>query len=271
MKEALKRHWPEYLMEAAELGLFMISASVFTALIEHPASPARQMIGDPLLRRVLIGVAMGLTAISLVYSPWGKQSGAHLNPSMTLTFLRLGKIAAPDALFYMLAQFVGGAAGVWLAAAALGRLIADPAVNYVVTVPGPFGPGVAFLGEFVIAFILMSVVLTVSNTDRLAHFTGLFAGALVATYISLEAPYSGMSMNPARTFASAVPAQIWTALWIYFTAPPLGMLLAAELYLRQHGVHQVFCAKLHHHNDKRCIFRCGYGEKGSGARGQGSV
>jgi len=123
----------------------------------------------------------------------------------------------------------------------------------------------------VISFILMSMVLRVSNTPRLARFTGLFAGALVATYISLEAPYSGMSMNPARTFASAVPAQIWTALWIYFTAPPLGMLLAAELYLRQHGVHQVFCAKLHHHNDKRCIFRCGYGKKGSGVGGRGSI
>ena len=67
-----------------------------------------------------------------------------------------------------------------------------------------------------------------------------------------------MSMNPARTFASALPAQIWTALWLYFTAPPLGMLLAAELYVRQYGIHKVFCAKLHHHNDKRCIFHCNW-------------
>jgi len=257
MGDALRRHWPEYLMEAAELGLFMISASVFTALIEHPASPLRQMISDPFLRRVLIGVAMGLTAISLVYSPWGKQSGAHLNPAVTLTFFRLGKIAAPDTLFYVLAQFVGGAAGILIAAVALRSFIADPSVNYVVTLPGPLGPGVAFLGEFVIAFILMTVVLTVSNTDRLAHFTGLFAGALVATYISLEAPLSGMSMNPARTFGSALGAQLWTSLWIYFTAPPLAMLLAAQVYLAVRGPRRVRCAKLHHQNDKRCIF-CAY-------------
>ena len=51
-----------------------------------------------------------------------------------------------------------------------------------------------------------------------------------------------------------------TALWLYFIAPPLGMLLAAELYLRQAGLHRVFCAKLHHHNDKRCIFRCRFDE-----------
>jgi aquaporin Z len=104
----------------------------------------------------------------------------------------------------------------------------------------------------------MSVVLRISNTAQLARYTPLFAGVLVATYITLEAPISGMSMNPARTFGSAVAAQLWTSLWIYFTAPPLGMLAAAEVYRWQKGAHAVLCAKLHHHNDKRCIFRCGH-------------
>ena len=258
-------------MEAAELGLFMISACAFVVLLEYPASPVRQALPDPVVRRVLIGIAMGLTAIAIIYSPLGQRSGAHFNPSVTLTFFRLGKVEPWDAFFYVIAQFVGGVTGVFLAALVLPELVAAPSVQYAVTVPGMSGAGIAFLAELVISFVLMSMVLRVSNTPRLARFTGLFAGAMVATYISLEAPYSGMSMNPARTFASAVPAQIWTALWIYFTAPPLGMLLAAELYLRQHGVHQVFCAKLHHHNDKRCIFRCGYGKKGSGVGGRGSI
>ena len=65
-------------------------------------------------------------------------------------------------------------------------------------------------------------------------------------------------MNPARTFGSAWSAQVWSALWIYFLAPPLGMLLAAELYVRWHGAHRVLCAKLHHHNTNRCIFHCSY-------------
>ncbi|MFQ5694915.1 MAG: aquaporin [Terriglobia bacterium] len=81
---------------------------------------------------------------------------------------------------------------------------------------------------------------------------------LVAAYIAVEAPRSGMSMNPARTFASALPARLWTALWVHFTAPPLGMLLAAEGCLRLRGAQAVPCAKLHHENSERCIFRCGY-------------
>ena len=256
MLQALKQHWPEYLMEAAELGLFMISACSFGVLLEYPASPVHQAIANSLVRRILMGMAMGLTAVSIIYSPLGKQSGAHFNPSVTLTFLRLGKVKFWDAVFYTLAQFIGGVAGVLLVASALKNALSDPSVNYVATLPGKFGPGVAFLAELLISFILMTVVLNVSNTSSIARYTGLFASTLVATYISLEAPLSGMSMNPARTFGSAFPAQVWTSLWIYFTAPPLGMLSAAEVYLWLKGKQRVACAKLHHQNNKRCIF-CG--------------
>jgi aquaporin Z len=257
MLTALRRHWPEYLIEAAGLGIFMIVACLATALLELPASPVRQALADPVLRRALVGSAMGLTAIALTYSPWGKQSGAHFNPTLTLTFFRLGKVAPADAVFYVLAQFVGGLVGVLVAVAVLGEGIMDPAVGYVVTIPGAPGVGVAFLAEALISFGLMVVVLAVSNTPRLARFTGLCAGCLVLTYITLEAPLSGMSMNPVRTLGSAIAAQVWTALWVYFTAPPLGMGLAAELYSRLKGPNAIRCAKLHHDNDRRCIFRCG--------------
>ena len=258
--DAIRTHWPEYLIEAAGLGLFMLSASCSTTALEHPQSPLHAVIPDPALRRVLIGLCMGLTAVAIIYSPWGKQSGAHLNPAVTLTFYRLGKIEGTDALFYVTAQSLGGLAGVLLSAVAIGMAIEHPAVNYVVTVPGQDGPGLAFLAETLISFGLMLTVLLVSNHRWLAPLTGLFAGCLVAIYISLEAPLSGMSMNPARTFASAWPAHLWTAFWVYLMAPPIGMLLAAETYTKVPGLKQVYCAKLHHQNNKRCIFRCNYPE-----------
>jgi aquaporin Z len=256
--QALRKHYPEYFMEAAGLGIFMISAAVVTVLLEHPTSPIRQAISEPLLRRFIIGIAMGLTAICIIYSPWGKQSGAHINPVVTFTFFRLGKIQPWDAIFYILAQFLGGLMGLLLAVAIFRNAVTDPSINYVVTIPGADGAGVAFLAEIIISFGMMLMILFVSNTYKLAPFTGIFAGVLIATYITVEAPLSGMSMNPARTLASAIPSHNWTAIWVYFTAPLLGMLLAAEVYLRLKGKRAVRCAKLHHHNNKRCIFRCGY-------------
>jgi len=257
MLKALNQHWPEYLMEAGELGAFLISACVFTVVLYYPGSTVAQAISDPKLRRVLVGMAMGLTALLIVRSPWGKQSGAHFNPSITLTFFRLGKIELWDALFYVVFQFVGAVAGVAIVAVLLRMAAGHPAVLYAATVPGP---RVAFTAEFIMALLLMLLILIVSNTERLARYTPFLAALLVVTYISLESPLSGMSMNPARSFGSAVAARLWTGLWIYFTAPPLGMLLAAQFYLTVKGTHAVICAKLDHHNQKRCIFRCGYRE-----------
>ena len=256
MLRALREHWPEYLAEALGLGLFMVSACVFGTLLGHPGSPAARAVPDGLARRLLMGLAMGLTAAVLIYSPWGRRSGAHLNPATTLTFWRLGKVAGPDAAWYVLAQITGGIAGVLAAAAIIGPALAGPAVRYVETLPGPAGILPAFLAEVAITFLLMTVVLGASNSARLAAFTGIFAGMLVATYITLEAPVSGISMNPARSLASALPAADWATLWIYFLAPPIGMLLAAELYLRRQGLARVFCAKLHHDSASRCIFQC---------------
>src|ERR1044071_6356663 len=258
MVQALRTHWPEYLMEATELGLFTIAACSFTVLLSHPDSPVAQAITTEPLRRLLMGTAMGLTAIAIIFSPLGKRSGAHFNPSVTWTFFRLGKIAAWDAAFYTLFQFAGGMAGILLASLTLGKLVAHQSVNFATTLPGPDGPIIAFAAEILISFILMSVVLAVSNTKRLARWTGIFAGALVATYITVESPISGMSMNPARTLSSAVGAQVWMSLWIYFVAPPIGMLLAAEVYHRLKVWPAVACAKLHHHNNQRCIFRCNF-------------
>jgi len=253
----LQAHWPEYLMEAAGLGAFMVSAGLVATLLEHPASPVHQALPDPLLRRALMGIAMGLTAIALVYSPWGRRSGAHLNPAMTLTWLRLGKVAPWDAAFYVVAQFVGGATGAALVSALLGSVFTGPPISAIATTPGPAGPLAAFLAEAGMAFGLMLLVLTTAGTLRVMRLTGLFAGALIAVYITVEAPLSGMSLNPARTTSSALVGGHWSHLWIYYLAPSLGMLLAVEAYRLLRGSRPVACAKLDHSPHHRCI-HCGY-------------
>ena len=104
LPHALYSHWPEYLMEAAGLGLLMLSAGAFGTLLGFPKSPVHQALPSPFARQALMGLAMGLTFIAIVYSPWGKQSGAHLNPVVSLVFWRLGKVRFVDAVFYSIAQ-----------------------------------------------------------------------------------------------------------------------------------------------------------------------
>ncbi len=242
-------------MEAFGLGAFMFVACAATALLEHPASVLHQSIESALVRRTIMGAAMGLTALVLITSPWGQRSGAHLNPSVTLTFWALGKVNGVDAIFYVFAQFAGGLAGTALAGFAIGRPLDHMAVGFAATTPSMGGNANAFAGEAIISFLLMTTVLGLSNSKTWFRSTPIAAAALVALFIIFEAPVSGMSMNPARTLASAVPSGNWQSIWIYFVAPPLGMLTAAAFH---HFRSEVHCAKLHHANNCRCIFRCDF-------------
>jgi aquaporin Z len=242
-------------MDGALLGLFMISACVNVVLLEHPASPVRAAITSALVRRVLVGLAMGLTAACLVYSRWGKRSGAFMNPALVLCFLRLGKLSVMDAVGYIAAQLVGSVGGVFLAALVLPGLVSDPAVNYVATIPSG-GAGPAFLAEFCLAFVLLSAVMTVNRSPRFAPYAGACAAVLVALFISAAAPISGMSINPARTFGSAVWAHLWAGFWIYLSAPLLGMLAGVELQRRLTSRHERLCGKLNHDETVTCFVRC---------------
>jgi aquaporin Z len=265
---ALRWHWPEYLIEGWALGTFMVSAGLVATLLGAPASPIHRALPDPMWRNAAGGIAMGLTATALIHSGWGKRSGAHMNPAVTLTFLRLGKIDPWDALFFVMAQVVGGMSGVLLVAALAGHAFTDPPVSYAATLPGSSGPAVAFAAEFVISAILMLTVLSLTAFARLAPFTGVIVGCLVATYITFESPLSGMSMNPARSLASAAPGMQWRHLWIYLTAPLLGMLTGAQVFLMVAGARRVLCAKLLHPLGVRCI-HCGY-EPRKAAQGERS-
>lgn len=256
MLERVKDHLPEYAIEAWCLGTFMLSACTFGVLLFNPASPAAGL--NVWLRDVLMGIAMGSTAVSIICSPWGKRSGAHFNPAVTLTFLRLGKIGGIDAIFYVASQFIGGIVGVALAWMIFGNLLSDSAVNFVATLPGRFGIVGALAAEMTISFLMMTMILYTTNSVVLSRLTPFIAGLLVATFIIFEAPVSGMSMNPARSLSSALFSGNLTGLWIYFIAPPVAMLAASELYLRTRGLEAVLCAKLHHHNRARCIFNCDF-------------
>ncbi|BCM93161.1 aquaporin Z [Abditibacteriota bacterium] len=231
MRRTFAKNWPHYLAEAAGLGFFMACASLFTTILQYRGSSVALWIKEPEMRLVVLGVLMGGVIAVIVYSPWGQKSGAHINPAVTLAFWRLGKISTWDAVFYVLFQFLGGALAIHLMGLLLGAPFRNPSVAHVVTIPGPGGQLLAFLAEFTISFVLMLVLLLATNSKKWEKWAGAFGGGLIALYLMLETPYSGMSLNPARTFASAFAAREWEGLWIYFVAPPLAMLLAGQTFL----------------------------------------
>lgn len=143
-------HWPEYLMEAGELALYMFFVCAFATLLQHPASPVRHLILSGLFRRALMGLAIGATVTAIIITPWGKQSGGHFNPAITFTFYRLGKVEFWDALFYGTAHFLGAMSGVAIAVCVLRDAPRNKAIHYAVTAPGMFGETVAFGAELTI-------------------------------------------------------------------------------------------------------------------------
>lgn len=231
LKASWKSNRKHYLQEALGLAIFMISACFFGAMIFSGKSQWYHLFSNDTERNITTGILMGATAWLIFYSPFTAPSGSHINPAVTITFWRLGKMCHWDSLFYILFQFIGGTVAVYMMQLLLGPVLIDPPVNSSVTIPGKAGILNAALMEVSIAFVTMSMVLFTSNHDKLKKYTRIFAACLVCVWVIIAGPVSGFGMNPARSFASALPGGIWTAFWIYLLMPFAGMLLAAEVFI----------------------------------------
>ena len=231
MKAAFRKNWKHYLQEALGLAIFMLSACFFSGMLFSEKSSWYHSVHGEMFKNVLMGILMGLTALFIFYSPFTAPSGSQINPAVTLTFLRLGKMCRYDALFFILFQIMGGTVAVFAMQSVMGTVLTDPPVHSAVTVPGRPGPWWALITEFLIAFITMSMVLFSSQHDKLKKYTRVFSAILVCCWVIFAGPVSGFGMNPARSFASALPSGIWTSFWIYLFIPFTGMLTAAQFFL----------------------------------------
>ena len=214
------------------LGLFMVSACFFDAVVEYHGLPLRHALTSALLRRFLVGLAMGLTGLYIFTSRFGRQSGAYINPAVTLVRYRLGDINRRDAICYVLFQLAGGSLGVYLVYLIFPDWMRSAEINYVITIPGKSGVVIAFWAEFFMSFFLIAVVLFMGLKKRWDRYTPYVVSSLITLFITVEAPLSGMSMNPARTFASAIVGGEWHSFWLYCIAPLSGMLTGEWMYCR---------------------------------------
>ena len=235
LTRALRHHWRHYLAEAAGIMAFLTVSSLASVVFHHPDSALARALGpEAWVQRIGVAAALGLLITGMASTPWGKRSGAHFNPAVTLGFWRLGYIATADAVWYALAQFAGallaGAGLFWL----LKPWFGHPTIYYNITRPieGPHGWALALGAEILISAALMLVLLWALHSPKLKSWAGALAGLALAIFVVVEAPLSGMSLNPARTLGTAVAAGMGPGLWLYFLGPLAATWVTAALYQR---------------------------------------
>ena len=172
-----------------------------------------------------IGLSFGLSVMSVVYSI-GSVSGAHINPAVSIAFWVDKKLITKDLIPYMFFQIVGGI----LASTLLFFLLPESKTMGETLVKCRDWKVVFFL-EFIITFILMFVILQVSDKSRnLDRFSGIAIGGVVAFAAIFVGPISGASMNPARSISPAILINDFSYLWIYIVSPILGAVLSVFVY-----------------------------------------
>ena len=247
-------------MEFSGTGALMFCICLFGTILYSNASPMTRFALSRPESAAIMGMGVAGTTLLIIRSPFGRRSGAHFNPAVSLTYLWLGRMHRWDALYYVAVQFSGALCGVFIARQILGLSLSSDPVHYVVTVPGSYGRGVAFIAEFLLSALLMGVVLFATNHRTLARLSPLLVAAVTVFYFAICSSISGFSVNPARTFSSAIFAWIWRGIWIYFIAPCLGMLAAAGIYIRTFGPSRVYCAKVFHDLHSTCPFPCRFAQ-----------
>ncbi len=243
------------LAELAGTAIVMAMGLSALTLDFSASSPVESWLGDPVVRRLVTGLIFAVASTLVVYSPIGRLSGGHLNPSVTIGFSYLGKLRWWGTAIYAFCQIVGAFIGAVFVLAAWGRW--TQTVHVGATVPGHRGILAAFIAEGAFTFLLVTLLFHFVHRQGLMRYTPIAAGILLTAIVVVEAPLSSTSLNPARSLGPAIVSGTFRALWVYLVAPPVGALLAGFVFSRAGGT--VPCAKLVHDSDTRCHFRrCAY-------------
>ena len=234
--------WKLYLSEFIGTALLIGIGVSFVILDFGKGSPVVSLIPSPGIRRALTGFLFGGTGMLVTFSPVGKWSGAHINPVVTFSFWMKGKINSAMAIGYVIAQFLGAAAGAFplLFWGSIGKT-----VDYGTTIPEK-GAAAAVLGEAATTFCLIAGLFLFLGYKRLRPFTPVLFPFLYAVMVYFEAPISGTSTNPARSFGPSLASGVWSGWWVYWIGPMLGAFIAVSIQSKWFKMLEIEVAKVYH-------------------------
>ena len=221
--------------------LLMIGLSI-VILMFGTGSPIAELIPNVKLRQAMTGFMFGGTGALIAISALGKESGAHINPAVTMTFWMFKKIDSQKALVYVAAQLIGAVIGTLplLLWGQLGR-----SISFGATMPGNgYTIQQAILGEVITTFTMVTLLILFLGFRQIRSYTPALFPFLYAIMVPLEADISGISTNPARSFGPAVVSGQWDAWWIYWVGPLAGALMACIFTSRL--AKRITSAKLYH-------------------------
>jgi len=211
---ALMKTWQKYAAEV--FGTFVLVGIGTGAILGMKQS------GEPLI--VGVSLAFGLALITALYSV-ARVSGGHFNPVVTLAMFLDRRIGLADAGGYVVAQ----ALGAFLASGAFALIIGRATVAASATgISSAINEFEGFIVEAVLTLMFVFAILVLSRSGAHTKFLGM--GAALAAVHMIGIPFTGASVNPARSFAPALVGDAWGGFWIYLAGPALGAVVAWALY-----------------------------------------
>ncbi len=250
----IKIPWTLFAAEFLGTAFLVLIGLSFVILDFGKGSFMLKLIPDAGLRRAITGFLFGTTGALIAVSWIGKESGAHINPAVTLAFWTQGKITASHAFGYIFFQLIGGIFGA-LPLLVWGNM--GSSIYYGATYPG-YGYTIwtALLGEFLTTFSMVLLLFLFIGNKKIRNFTPLIFPVLYSIMVFAEAPISGTSTNPARTLGPSVISGNWAGWWIYWIGPVAGALTAAVAYnFKRFKKFEIEVAKLYHFkHDRHGVF-----------------